>query len=161
MRPRVNTKKHLVQASLATVAGGAVAVFSIIDAKTAPAAAQPDEVTEGAIISAVYVEMWISSDDAAQGTCIVTLEKRPSGLVAMTAAESAALNLYENKKNILHTFMGLVPTNVQYPMTAIKGWVKIPKGKQRFGIADKLILNIHGQSNGANFCGFAIYKEQF
>ncbi len=150
----------MVQQSLAAVASGAITPITIAFAVAAHPATLT-EVREGSKITAVYVEMWISSDDAAQGTAIVTLEKRTGNMTAMTAAQSGALNSYVNKKNILHTFMGLVPTNVQYPMSAIKGWVKIPKGKQRFGLQDILVLNVHGQSNGASFCGQFIYKEQY
>ncbi len=162
MRPVINTEKHIVQQSLGSVAGGAITPFVIALALQTPVAATATNVREGSKISAVYVEMWYNTDDATNGTCITTLEKRSSGLVAMTAAQSASLDSYPNKKNILHTFQGLVPglTNT-YPMATIKGWIKIPKGKQRFGIGDTLVLNIHGQSNGGNFCGFAIYKEQF
>ncbi len=159
MRPRVSVKKHFFQSSLFSIASGAITPFEFAKTVVAPAAAD-NEIQEGAIISAIYIEYWLSSDDAASGSAIVTLEKRIGSSTAMTAAESAALIAYDNKKNVLHTFMGLMPSNVQYPMAAIKGWFKIPKGKQRFGLGDKLVLNIHGQSNGLAGCGFAIYKEQ-
>ncbi len=161
MRPQVNTEKHIVQQSLFAVASGAITNLNIGRAIAVPTAAATD-LREGCRISAVYIEMWLSSDDVASGTAIVTLEKTPgTQTVFMTAAQSAALNAYPNKKNILHTFMGLLPNNVDYPMAVIKGWFKIPKGKQRFGIDDRLILNIHGQSNGVAGCGFFLYKEQF
>ncbi len=161
MRPIVSTKKHLVQSSLFTIASGAIRNDTIIDAKADPAAATPREVTEGSRISAVYVEMWLTSDDATLGTTIVTLEKLPGGqTVKMTSGDAAALNVYGNKKNIFHTQMGLIPNNVSYPMPAVKGWFKIPKSKQRFGLDDRLILNILGQSNGVTGCGFFLFKEQ-
>ncbi len=151
----------MVQTSLATVASGAITNITFAQGSQAGVGAVATTVREGSKISAVYVEMWVTSDDAASGTAIITLEKRPGGVVAMTAANSAALDAYNNKKNILHTMMGLIPPNVQYPMAALKGWFKIPKGKQRFGINDRLVLNIHGQSNGMQFCGVTIYKEQY
>ncbi len=161
MRPVIHTEKHVVQRSLFAVGSGALTVVDVVISLAAPVATTATNVREGSSINAVYCEMWVSSDDAASGTCIATLERRPGGVNAMLASESAALDSYDNKKNILHTFMGLTPSNVQYPMAIIKGWVKIPKGKQRFGIGDKLVLNIHGQSNGIAACGFFIYKEQF
>ncbi len=159
MRPRVNTKKHYIQQSLATVASGAIAKFAIAVGLDTPSV--PAHVVTGSIISAVYIEMWIQTDDAALGSSIVTFEKVPGAGVDMTAAESAALNSYDNKKNVFFTQMGLTPNNVTYPMASVKGWFKIPKGKQRMGLDDRLSLNIHAQSNGLNFCGFAIYKEQY
>ncbi len=158
MRPRVRTEKHYVQQSLGTVASGAITSVSIINAVAAPSTAV--QVNEGAIISAVYIEMWLTSDDAAQGTAIVTVEKVIGSSAAMTTAESAALQGYDNKKNVFFTFMGLVSPNVQPAVPSVRGWFKIPKGKQRFGLGDQLRVNIHGQSNGANFCGFMTYKEQ-
>ncbi len=160
MRPRINTHKHITQVSLFAVASGAVATVNIIIAAAVLDRTDPREVAEGATISAVYVEMWLTSDDTAAGTAIVTLEKRVSGHASMTAAQSALLNDYDNKKNVFYTFQGLVGPNVQVPMPAIRGWFKIPKGKQRFGLGDTLSLNVHGQSNGLAGCGFNIYKEQ-
>lgn len=160
MRPVINTEKHIFQQSLTTVASGAIANITIIDAiAAAPSAAQ--QVREGSKVSAIYLELWVTGDDAVQSTAIITLEKRSGTTTAMAVGQSAALNTYLNKKNILHTFMGLIPPNTQYPMATLKGWFKIPKGKQRFGLGDKLVLNVHGQSDGLQFCGFYLYKEQF
>ncbi len=161
MRPTINTEKHMVQFSLGAVGSGALSALVIAVGTQTPTPAVATHVREGGKISAVYIEMWASSDDATSGTCIATLERAPGGLGLMTAADSAALDAYDNKKNVLHTFMGLTPSNIQYPMAILKGWFKIPKGKQRFGIGDVLRLNLHGQSNGLAFCGFAVYKEQY
>ncbi len=159
MRPTVNTRKHYVQFSLSAVASGALTGNLLIAAVAVPTGAT--QVREGAKVTAVYIEMWIQTDDAALGSSIVTLEKLPGNATSMTAAESAALDSYDNKRNVLHTQMGLTPNNVTYPMASVKGWFKIPKGKQRFGLGERLRLNIHAQSNGLSFCGFAIYKEQY
>ncbi len=160
MRPRVHTEKHFSQRSLFSVASGAITNQIVLTAVAVPSSAA--HVREGAIISALYVEMWLSSDDAASGTAIVTLEKvQGATSVLMTTGEAGALNDYDNKKNIFHTQMGLLPSNVNYPMAVIKGWLKIPKGKQRFGLNDRLILNIFAQSNGVSGCGFFLYKEQY
>ncbi len=161
MRPTINTEKHLVQFSLGSVASGALEPLIIAIGKQSVTATAATHVREGAKIANVYIEMWVSSDDVSSGTCIATLERVPGGLGLMTAADSAALDGYDNKKNVLHTFMGLIPNDVDYPMPILKGWFKIPKGKQRFGIEDQLRLNLHGQSNGMAFCGFAVYKEQY
>ncbi len=159
MRPIVNTEKHIIQKSLFTVASGALSATTIAIAIAAPTAAV--DIRIGARISAVYVEMWIQTDDGALGSSIVTLEKIPGNGSIMTAAESAALDGYDNKKNVFYTQMGLTPNNVTFPMASVKGWFKIPKSKQRFGLEDQLVLNVHAQSNGLNACGFFIYKEQF
>ena len=160
MRPMVHTEKHYVQSSLFTVASGAITQIIIAQAiAAAPSAA--NHVREGSTISAVYVEMWLTSDDASAGSVIVTLEKLPGSGVAMTTTEAGALSAYDNKKNVLHTQMGLLGPNDEVPIAVIKGWFKIPKGKRRMGLEDGLMLNIFGQSNGVSGCGFFTYKEQF
>ncbi len=161
MRPRVHAEKHIVQFSLAAVGAGAIINQLLVLGKQTVTSTVPAHVREGSTISAIYIEMWGTSDDAAAGTTIVTLEKLAGGLASMNTTDSGALNGYDNKKNVLHTFMGLLGPNVQVPMPLVRGWFKIPKGKQRFGIEDKLHLNIHGQSNGMSVCGFCIYKEQY
>ncbi len=160
MRPTINTDKHIKQDSLFTIASGGISNRNIAEAVAVPDGT-PTKIRVGAIISAVYIEMWLTSDDATQGSVIVTLEKLPGGNPDMSVGNAAALHSYPNKKNILHTQMGLLPPNTQYPMPVIKNWFKIPKGKQRFGLGDQLHLNIFGQSNGVNGCGVIIFKEQY
>ncbi len=105
--------------------------------------------------------MWAHSDDATSGTTIVTLEKRGGAQPAMAVGQSAALNAYVNKKNVFHTQMGLIGPSTQYPSDLVRGWFKIPRSKQRFGLGDVLTLNIHAQSNGIFVCGFMTFKEQY
>ncbi len=159
MRPVVNTEKHISQRSLFTIATGAIDNFIFCNSVAVPTGAV--QVREGAKVSAVYVEFWVTSSDAVAATTIVTLEKLIGSSTNMGAGESASLNTYDNKKNILYTQMGLVGDNNQYPSAVIKGWIKIPKSKQRFSLGDRLALNIHAQTNPIDVCGFVIYKEQY
>ncbi len=159
MKPVITTEKHIVQFSLASVASGAITSLVLVNAVAAPSTVP--EVREGSIVSAIYIEMWVHSDDATSGSVITTLEKIGQGAASMAAGESASLNSYPNKKNIFHTQMGLIGSQTTYPMAVVKGWFKIPKGKRRFGLNDRLNLNIHGQSNGLVLCGFCTYKEQY
>ncbi len=150
----------MVQVSLATVAAGAINTKALAAVVEVPGTVSVD-IREGAKISAIYVEMWVQSDDAALGTVIATVEKLPGSASVMTTTEAGALMDYDNKKNILVTHMGLIPNNVTYPMAIIREWIKIPKSKQRFGVEDSIMLNIFAQSNGLSMCGHAIYKEQY
>ncbi len=160
MRPVINSEKHYVQFSLFAIASGALSVLEVVRGVTAsPVTAS--HVREGAVVKAVYIEMWGTSDDTGAGSCVTTVEKTVGDGSPMTAAESASLNSYRNKKNIFFTQQGLLGPNTQYPMNLIKGWFKIPKGKQRIGLDDKIRVNILGQSNGMSACGFATYKEYF
>ncbi len=158
MRPIIQSQKHYVQQSRSTVATVAAANIDIIDSVAVPTAV--DQITEGSIIKAVFVEMWIL-DQANDGSFILVLSKDPSGVAAIGFANMNALNGHLNKKNILYTTQGLSPNNgVGNPIPIIRQWFKIPKGKQRFGLGDKLRLTI--ANNGPNtleFCGFFTYKE--
>ncbi len=158
MRPIVQSTKKYVQWSLDGTVAGAIEKKDIVKAKDIDDVSAVVDVVAGSIIKAVYVELWITSDDATQSTFVFTIEKRTTATTAMTAAEAAALNDYHNKKNIFYTSMGLTGPKVDNPMPAFRGWIRIPKGKQRFGLEDVLSWNILAQSDGINHCGFATYK---
>ncbi len=119
-----------------------------------------DEVVEGAIVKAVYIELWTlnSSND---GSEVVVLSKQPASDAGLSFTDMNGLGVYDNKKNILFTHQGLSSNNgVGNPINVMRAWYKIPKSKQRFGLGDSLVLDI--ANNGANaseYCGFATYKE--
>ncbi len=158
MRPIIHSTKHYVQQSRSEVNTVSTVVIDIALSVGAPTAV--DEVDEGSGIRAVFVEMWIL-DTASDGSFVISLEKRPGGTSPMTFAKSNALGTYDNKRNLLYVTQGLSPNNgVGNPVPIIREWFKIPKGKQRMGLSEKLVLNI--TNNGLNdleFCGFFTYKE--
>ncbi len=160
MRPIIHSTKHYVQQSRSQVATVAVQNINIILSVESTVANLVDEIAEGTVVKAVYVEMWLL-DTANDGSFIVSLEKRPGNTNPMTFAQSNALGTYNNKRNVMYTTQGLSPNNgVGNPVPIIRQWFKIPKGKQRFGLGEKLVLNI--TNNGLNdleFCGFFTYKE--
>ncbi len=160
MKPVIHSQKHYVQQSRSTVATVSVVNLDIILAVEGTVANAVDEVIEGAVVKAVFVEMWFL-DTSNDGSFVVTLEKLPSGLGNIGFAGMNALGTNTNKKNILYTTQGLSPNDaIGNPVPLIRQWFKIPKGKQRFGLGDKLVLNV--ANNGANnlaICGFFTYKE--
>ncbi len=117
------------------------------------------EVEEGATIKAVYIEAWVTSNGSAQSSAVISLEKQVGGSTPMTYALSVAMTSYANKKNVFYVTEGLTPPNVQNPIPFLRGWFKIPKGKQRFGLGDKLVLNFSGIVGGNTLCGLYIFKE--
>ncbi len=155
----VHSTKHYGQKSLANVTAGNVSVLTAARAVEVKDKDVENEVEEGCSIKAIYCEFWLTSDDAAQGSFAVSLERKPGTAPNITYAESITLNDYDNKKNILYTTMGLLPTNVGSPIPLLRGWFKIPKGKQRMGKGDQIQLNISAISNGLNYCGFFTFKE--
>jgi len=160
MRPIIHSNKHYVQQTRSQVATVALTQVDIALSVNATTANLVDEVAEGSGIRAVYVEMWLL-DTANDGSFIVSLEKVPGGSNGQSFANSNALGTYTNKRNILYVTQGLSPNNgVGNPVPIIRQWFKIPKGLQRMGLGQKLVLNI--TNNGLNdleFCGFFTYKE--
>ncbi len=158
MRPVIKSIKHYVNFPATTTASGARSTVAIVDAVTQGAArAASSDVWEGCIIKAVYLEFWIASATALL-TSIWTVAKLPSNGVTPTFTEMNNLGTYQNKKNILLSGQGITPSNGNV-MSIIKGWIKIPKGKQRFGLGDRLVVNLAAVGADVILCGISTYKE--
>ncbi len=162
MRPVIKSKKHIFQISQATVGQAALVNTTLIDAVESTSTT-PAQVEEGAIVKSCYVEFWVSQDSASiVGSYTVILYKDPGNNAGLTAADMAALHDWDNKKNILFTAQGLLTPNDGGQVPVLRAWYKIPKGKQRFGLKDRLSLAIRNNNATAidiNLCGLAIYKE--
>ncbi len=162
MRAVIKSKKHIFQISQGTTAQAAVSNFIIATAVEATGVS-PDHVEEGAIVKACYIELWVSQDsNSIVGSYTVIVYKDPNGTNAATTTNMAALHDYPNKKNILFTGQGLLTPNDGGQVPAMRGWYKIPKGKQRFGLSDRLIITLRNNNLTAidiNHCGVAIFKE--
>ncbi len=162
MKAPIHSVKHFTQMSLFTVTPAATLVTkTVFEAVQATLANLNAEIREGAIVKAVWLELWLQSDDTSSSTFNVTIEKVPGSGGSMDFAESQSLFTYENKKNIFYTTQGLVGPNDEFPLNAFKGWIKIPKSKQRMGLGDKIVLNISAISNGLSACGILIFKEYY
>ncbi len=160
MRPIVHSNKHYKQMSLFTVLTGTTTNVLLAHSVAVSAKDSVDEVEEGALVKAVYIELWGESSSN-NGSDIIVLSKNNANAVGPTFAEMAALGNYVDKKNILFTHQGLTSNDgISRPAMMMRSWYKIPKGKQRFGLGDKLNLSIANPSANTNtYCGFALYKE--
>ncbi len=160
MKPIIHSKKHINQLSLSTVAAAAVGNFIICTAIEATSSA-PVNIEEGAGVKACYVELWLGTESATVVTSYtVALYKDPGGSNSADATEMAALHDYPNKKNILFTSQGLLPIEAGGIVPVMRQWYKIPKGKQRFGLGDRLLVTIRNNSAvDIIFCGVAVFKE--
>ncbi len=160
MKPVIHSQKHYVQMSRSQVATVAITNIDLILSVESTVANAVDEISEGSIVKAVFVELWIL-DSSNDGSFVISLVKLPGGVGPMSFSLSNSLGIYNNKKNLLYVTQGLSANNgVGNPVPIIRQWFKIPKSKQRFGLADKLILNITNNGlNNLEFCGFATYKE--
>ena len=159
MRAPIHSQKHYVQFSRSTVDTVSLETEVLIEGRESTTANLVFEVAEGSVIKAVFVELWLENSSNT-GSFVIGLEKLPIFQTALFA-DYAALGVYDNKKNILYTTQGL-PANdgVGNPIPIIRQWFKIPKGKQRFGLGDRLSLNIVNLgADTLSYCGFATYKE--
>jgi len=160
MRPIVHSTKHYVQITLSSVITVSRNSETLVTAVESTVANLGQEVEEGAIVKAVYVELWAEAESNS-GFYTLIISKDPSGLGQISFADITNLFAYPNKKNILYTSQALTANDgIANPIPLLKGWIKIPKSKQRFGLGDKLRLTIASRgANTINYCGFATYKE--
>ncbi len=160
VRAMVHSIKHYHQITLSTATTLARNFEVLVTAVGRQDANVSNEVTEGSTIKAIYFEMWVIANVDDQFFTAVVV-KSPSGVAGPTFTEMTNLYTFTNKKNILYTTQGLAPNDgVGQPIPLFKGWIKIPKGKQRFGLGDALSFLIASRGSGTlTYCGFATYKE--
>ncbi len=160
----INSIKHYVSQTNDNLAANTIRNQVLVDAVgVASAGANSFDVEEGAIVKAIHLDFWVSNKGAT-GTNIQfnsILEKVPSNQTAATTANLLNLGSYPNKKNILYSFQGNLQAAVDGVATLphARGWQLIPKGKQRFGLGDRLILSLASVGQIVNICGLATYKE--
>ena len=160
VRPVVHSTKHYVQFPIDQITFATLQSIVIVDGVESTIANSATEVAEGSIVKAVFVELWLQNQSTLS-EFIVTLTKVPEFGTGPTFAQQAALFTYSNKKNVLYCTQGLGPNDaISGPIPVLRQWFKIPKGKQRFGLGDRLILSISNVgSDDLNRCGFSTYKE--
>ncbi len=156
----VHAVKHYVQYPISQIATGVREAIVIVHAVESTIANLATEVAEGSSIKAIYFELWLQNEGNL-GEFIMTISKDPQDIQGPTFAQQANLFGYNNKKNVFYTTQGLTPNDgISGPINVIKGWVKIPKSKQRFGLGDSITMVISNVSaNDLVRCGFSTYKE--
>ncbi len=158
----INSIKHIINRSITGIASGTILNLTIAEGVVAPAVATTSDVIQGAIIKAVYFELWYvgSGTTGNVSAFTLTIERLMGGMVDQTFTQSQNLSAYTNKKNILYTTQALNSSRIDgaNPVPMVRGWVKIPKGKQRIGLDDKIMINISSIGSG-DVCGIFLYKE--
>ncbi len=159
----ITTIKHYVQRSNIQVASGARTSFLIAHSKIAPATTLTSDVREGSIIKSVYIEIWVKGEGAADADTqfnIVLERVAGQAAVGISYAQMLLLMAYQNKKNILFAGQGVIGgLGGGNAIPVMRGWYKIPKGKQRFGLDDFLQVSVATTGQSMQVCGFATYKE--
>jgi len=162
MKSPINSTKHIVQTTLQTVTVSTVLSVPLIEAKALSLVGTgAEEVRTGAVVKAVYVELWLRGQDTSAGSFVCIIQKCSADSNGATAGEMANLMDYNEKNNILFTSQGLVNVSVNTATPIYRGWLKLPKGKQRFGLGESLRWTVLAQTLDVNLCGVTIYKEYF
>ncbi len=159
----INTVKHYVGQPKFNVALGTSTTLEIADVVAAPVSTTREKVSEGALIKSVHYEYWIVGNGATGVSTqfVMTIEKSPSGVADPTFADMLNLGGYDNKKNILYTTQGIVNSSQDGApvIPIIRDWLLIPKGKQRMGQKDRIIVTFASVETSLNICGISTYKE--
>ncbi len=159
----INSIKHYVQQSNTSIASGAATSIIIVAAVANTALpVNTKDVKEGSIVKAVYLEFWLKGNGAAdedtQFNFVVF--KNPGGSNDMSVADSLNLMAYDNKKNIFFSSQGVIGgVGGGQSVPVIRQWMKIPKGKQRFGLKDELTVFVGTTGQAMQVCGLSVYKE--
>lgn len=166
MRP-ITAEKHYAVIGPTSTATGAVSNHTVVDAVSVDNKNGDTEVREGCSIKAVYFEFWVRDTNNPAGVSDsfdIMIEKSNSAIPNPNTVFMANPNSYPNKKNILYYTRGLA-NGANDPATPIlRGWIKIPRSKQRFGLDDRLKIHFYyaGSSGSSlNLCGFCTYKEYY
>ncbi len=157
----ISSIKHYVNVENADIANGARRVVTVVDAEPAPANTDAQDVAEGSIVKAIFLELWVKSEATSGNNTKFQLvfEKIVAGQNVITFTQMNNLASYPNKKNIFFYSQGVIGDATTQSIPVIRQWFKIPKGKQRMGAGDALSVSISATGAILNSCGFATYKE--
>ncbi len=157
----INSVKHYIQHPEADVTAGTVSNMTVAAAiSTTANKVNTSDVEEGSIIKAIFIELWLNGREAANtAQFTVCFYKQQGGTNAMSATDLAAIQSYDNKKNIIFTSQGLLGEDVAQSVPILRQWFKIPKGKQRMGAGDIWKLALLPTNGVVGRCGFNTYKE--
>ncbi len=158
MKPIIRSTKHYVHFPATGIASAGIGGATIVEAVARDAAINSAaKLEEGAVVKAVYLEFWVKADNP-NFTVNGAYLKIPGSGTDPTYTEMQNLGSYDNKKNIFEFHQGLAPSGGNV-MALFRGWYKVPKGKQRFGLGDKLKLLVTFTGSAGDLCGFSTYKE--
>ena len=163
MKAPITSVKHYVQQTQTAATAGSTATLIIAQGKNSAdvSNANPQDVVEGSVIKAVFVEYWMLSNEMADAHSAFqfAIIKLTGADIGPSFAEINALHGYENKKNVFLFSQGLIAGDKANPVPVVRQWIKIPKGKQRIGLRDRLAITFGGLTGDVIICGFSTYKE--
>ncbi len=159
MRPIITSRKHILQVPINSQMAGTASTTNIARAEQSADHTNVSHVDVGASVKAVFVEIWLLAGSQQPGSITFTVEKLPSLLNGPTFTNMATLHTYANKNNIFYSTQGLTPDANGNPIPFLRQWIKIPKGKQRMSLGDKIVFTLSANVEDISFCGLVIYKD--
>ncbi len=144
MRSPIHSNKHYVSSTNATTVSGTVKKITWVKAVAQSAVANAQDVVEGSVIKAVYIETWfLGQGSTGVDTQVnVIIEKIVAGQASATAAQMANMQAYPNKKNIFFAMQGVMGDKFTNSIPLYRSWLKLPRGKQRMGLGDSIVMSI-------------------
>ncbi len=159
----INTNKHYVHRANVTVASGTVSTNDVVIAAAAPATSTAASVRTGAIVKAIHFEYWLWNAGATglDGQFTLIIAKQPSNLGNPTSTDLVNLGSWDNRKNILFSTQGVLGAGIDgsQAIPVIREWLLIPKGKQRMGLGDRIVVYLTPTGQSIQLCGLSTYKE--
>ncbi len=155
------TIKHILNKENATINSGARLNIELVQGVVQTGVSSVTDVVEGSLVKTVYIEIWLKSN-ASAGTNTkfqVVLEKVMGATAAITFTQMNNLMTYPNKKNVFYITQGVMGDLTTGSLPIMRGWFAIPRGKQRFGLDDQLVLSISSTGAVIQACGLSIFKE--
>ncbi len=155
------TIKHMTNHENAKVLTTAVRNIEIANAVPQQSVVSTTDVVEGSIIKAVYLELWLHSiASAGEDTKFqFVFEKVQGDATPITFTQMNTLMVYPNKKNIFYSSQGVLGDLTTPSIPIVRNWFKIPKGKQRMGQGDELVMTVSATAFDIDTCGLSIFKE--
>ncbi len=156
----IQSIKHIVDIQRALVIGTTTAVnlISTVD--------QPDstlvstsEVQTGSKVTSIFLNIEGSATtSAALANVYAIVYKNPNSIVPTIAPNTVGANVH--KKFVIHQEMAMVERSTAgNPRSIFKGVIMIPKGYQRFGTSDALVLSMLSPGVTLDNCVQCIFKE--
>ncbi len=160
MRAPIQARKHYVQFTEFSIASAGVLTHNYVVAEPVQDVNSNAEVTEGSVVKAIFLEYWYRSGVTNGASFVLIVEKVVAEQANPSFTNMTTLDAYPNKKNILYCTQGLVAGSGDNPIPLLRQWFKIPKGKQRFGLGDRLRVTVAALgANSLTGCGFGTYKS--
>ncbi len=157
LRP-VNSTKNILDTEGGMVAGLNAVTDVAVGVEVQNYSATSNEVPRGGKVSWVYYSVYVFTDDSGAAAPIVNMYwwKNVGGVSTLPTTGNTGTS--DLKRFIIHEEKGLAGNKNDGVPMVVKGVLKIPPSKQKFGLNDKIQLVINNESANGDFCAKHIYK---